>query len=1581
MNYTQNQAGSINETRLFSTLSIGGVPQEINKYLGTLDSTKNLPPGKIQITTVPFEWFCGQTLSFENILVVWEGNGAITESSTYTDKTYNKAQCEFGESTYFAAPLAVQFEYKACKVGTNNTVSFTSTTNGGTEPYSYSWDFGDGTSSTAANPTHTYTTTGNTAILTVTDSKGVHNNYSLPINTPAELTLSETHVDAGCNGSATGSINLEVTGGKTTYSYSWKKNGSAYATSQDLTGLGAGIYIVTVTDSNDCQKELTVTINAIDATKPSIICAADVNVGTNTACTYIGTIGTATATDNCTASNAIVITNNAPAAFPIGSTTVTWTATDAAGKFATCTQTVTVSDDDAPILTCPANATLNTNIACTYVGTIGTATATDNCDSSVTVTNNAPAAFPIGTTTVTWTATDDAGNATTCTQTVTISDDDDPILTCPANATLNTNTACTYVGTIGTATATDNCDSSVTVTNNAPAAFPIGTTTVTWTATDDAGNATTCTQTVTVSDDDAPVITEAGENTTIYCPNLPVFTPPTATDNCGIATINIVSDIITPGSCSSTYSRTITWDATDENNNHSKTVSQTINVEDITAPTFNVPANITLNAGENCAVNLNPDTIGTVTNISDACDDSPTVTYIDSECFGNFTESSVNAGTGNYFNFEISGYDDLTAKNIQKVALAFETNQGKGRVEFTLVSPSGQAVVLVGPYCNGGDCDTSNPGNTELYLPDFYPNNSGYTQWNNSNAITSGVSVNVIPNGNLSATNTINNVTSYVSSFEDLTGPMNGTWFIYGKKVGNELGNIRFKSVCLTPISTCPSNKVISRIWTVTDECGNAASAQQTIKIQDITAPVIALLPATSTISCPAMPEFTQAIATDNCSSNVNLTSADVTTNGDCANSYSVTRTWTATDACGNTSTASQTINVQDITAPVIDALPEVTTINCPDTPEFAVATATDECGSTFSLTSADVTTNGACAGSYSVTRTWTATDACGNTATASQTINVQDITAPVIEALPETSTINCPATPEFAVAKATDECGSTFSLTSADVTTNGACAGSYSVTRTWTATDACGNTATASQTINVQDTTAPEFVIANLPNVTGQCSATITVAPTAIDACAGTITATTTDPLAYSTQGTHTVTWTYNDGNGNTASQTQTVVIEDTYNPTITAPATVEVVADAETGEATDVILGKPTTADNCSVASVTNDAPLSFPIGETTVTWTVTDGNGNTATATQTVIVIDSTQPVIATLPETSTIDCTETPVFADAIATDTSGFVDLTYEDVTTKGECEGSYSVTRTWTATDDNGNISYASQTINVQDTVAPTTTTAFETTVTANCDAIPAVPELVFVDNCSSVAPAVYTETITNSTPSSYSIVREWSVSDACGNASLFTQTVNVTIANSLTTITSDACNGDSSTIDLMNLLPQGTPTNGTWIDTNTTSTLNGSIFSPSGLPLGSVSFEYKINDETCPRSIVLNISINDDCDGTVLGCGAILVHNAFSPNGDALNEKFVIDNIEDTTCYPENTVEIYNRSGVLVFETKNYNNESNYFDGTSKGRTTISASSGLPTGTYFYILNYTSVDNNNNIVTNKKDGYLYLSK
>ncbi|SHH09216.1 C-terminal domain of CHU protein family protein, partial [Flavobacterium fluvii] len=324
-----------------------------------------------------------------------------------------------------------------------------------------------------------------------------------------------------------------------------------------------------------------------------------------------------------------------------------------------------------------------------------------------------------------------------------------------------------------------------------------------------------------------------------------------------------------------------------------------------------------------------------------------------------------------------------------------------------------------------------------------------------------------------------------------------------------------------------------------------------------------------------------------------------------------------------------------------------------------------------------------------------------------------------------------------------------------------------------------------------------------------------------------------------------------------------------------------------------------------------------------------------GNCAAGFVNITVQDINAPVFAALPVTKTISCSEPLVFAQAVATDICSTVTLTFVDTKTNGACAGSYSITRTWTATDASSNTTKASQTINVQDLVGPTTTTVFPASVDVTCDAIPAKPNLVFVDNCSTVATPVYTENIINQTPASYSIVREWNVADACGNASRFVQIVNVSITNGGKTITSAACNADSTPIELGDLLPEGIPRNGTWVNKDNVGILQGSIFNPLNAPLGNHVFEYNVIDGSCPTRITLNMNVNFDCK--VLGCESVLVHNAFTPNWDGINDVLVIDGVNDDICYPSGIgIEIYNRWGVLVFETTKYDNETNAFEGYS---------------------------------------------
>jgi hypothetical protein len=102
------------------------------------------------------------------------------------------------------------------------------------------------------------------------------------------------------------------------------------------------------------------------------------------------------------------------------------------------------------------------------------------------------------------------------------------------------------------------------------------------------------------------------------------------------------------------------------------------------------------------------------------------------------------------------------------------------------------------------------------------------------------------------------------------------------------------------------------------------------------------------------------------------------------------------------------------------------------------------------------------------------------------------------------------------------------------------------------TVTDEHGESDTCQAKVTVVDTTPPIPDVSTLPTVTGECRAEITSKPTATDNCAGSIIATTNDPLIYAEQGFYTVTWTYNDGNGNTAAQAQTVEVKDITAPII---------------------------------------------------------------------------------------------------------------------------------------------------------------------------------------------------------------------------------------------------------------------------------------------------------------------------------------------------------------------------------------------------------------------------------------------
>lgn len=110
-----------------------------------------------------------------------------------------------------------------------------------------------------------------------------------------------------------------------------------------------------------------------------------------------------------------------------------------------------------------------------------------------------------------------------------------------------------------------------------------------------------------------------------------------------------------------------------------------------------------------------------------------------------------------------------------------------------------------------------------------------------------------------------------------------------------------------------------------------------------------------------------------------------------------------------------------------------------------------------------------------------------------------------------------------------------------------------------------------------------------------------------------------------------------------------------------------------------------------------------------------------------------------------------------------------------------------------------------------------------------------------------------------------------------------------------------------------------------------------------------------------------------------ILPC-QVSVYNAITPNGDGVNDYFSIQTGGAGTCTQEIEVEIYNRWGVKVFESRNYGVNGDFFDGYSRGRLNVSGAEQLPTGTYFYILKFDYESGGGQMETFKKAGYLYLN-
>ncbi|WP_321997657.1 HYR domain-containing protein [Draconibacterium orientale] len=1095
-----------------------------------------------------------------------------------------------------------------------------------------------------------------------------------------------------------------------------------------------------------------------------------------------------------------------------GDVTYTYTYEDCDGSTHEWVYTYTIDDTTAPSITGSIPVTTEEGCLASDISAAVTTVAelealgliiSDACtlDANLTVSSSdAPTGTCPVVVTRTYTVTDGCGNSSTYDQTINIDDTTAPSIT--GTITESTEEGC-VAGDISAAVTTvaelealgliisDACtlDANLTVSSSdaSTGTCPV-VVTRTYTVTDGCGNSSTYDQTINIDDTTAPSITGTiAESTEEGCVAGDISAAVTTvaelealgliiSDACTLdANLTVSSSDAPTGTCPVVVTRTYT--VTDGCGN-SSTYDQTINIDDTTAPS--ITGTIAESTEEGCLASDISAAVTTVAElealgliISDACtlDANLTVSSSDAptgSCPVVVTRTyTVTDGCGNSSTYDQTiNIDDTTAPSITGT-IAESTEEGCLASDIsaavTTVAELEALGLIISDACtldanltvSSSDAPT---GSCPVVVTRTYTVTDGC-----GNSSTYDQTINIDDTTAPSITGTIAESTEEGCLASDISAAV--TTVAELEALGLIISDACTLDANLTVSSSdastgsCPV--VVTRTYTVTDGCGNSSTYDQTINIDDTTAPSITGTIAESTeegclasdisaaVTTVAELEALGLIISDACTLDANLTvsSSDAST-GSCP--VVVTRTYTVTDGCGNSSTYDQTINIDDTTAPSITgSIPVTTEEGCLASDISAAVTTvaelealgliiSDACTLDANLTvsSSDAPT-GSCP--VVVTRTYTVTDACGNSSAYDQTINIDDTTAPSITGTIAESTEEGCVAGDISAAVTTvaelealgliisDACTLDANLTvsSSDAST-GTCP--VVVTRTYTVTDGCGNSSTYDQIININDNILPTWTTtANNLDRTIECSdgsgltAAQALAPVASDNCAGTISYTKNSgvfvPVAPgSTEGTYTNTWTAADACGNSTATvfTQVITIVDNTPPTITCPG--NLTANTPLGVCGAVVTyTTPVGADNCAGATTVQTTGLpsgsTFPVGETINTFEVTDAAGNTNSCSFTVTVTDNRKPVL-TLPATAIIACHESTHPDNtgwATATDNCAVDELLYTDSygPPAVNCVNNYTIYRTWFANDIYGNEVTGIQEIRVSDVTGP----------------------------------------------------------------------------------------------------------------------------------------------------------------------------------------------------------------------------------------------------------------------------------
>lgn len=1095
-----------------------------------------------------------------------------------------------------------------------------------------------------------------------------------------------------------------------------------------------------------------------------------------------------------------------------------WYATDSSGNSITHTQIVEFTDNVDPVL----DTTLVPSGAFDACATLPTASpsASDSCDTDVVISSSFWYENYDGDGTndkdyilyKQWIATDNCGNTDEYTQTITVSDDNDPTFdSIPVSTTIECS--CEDPPFM---TASDTCDDFPTITFSediVPGTCDHEyTITRSWLVTDSSGNTDTTSQVVDVQDTQAPVImdledisfqgNDAFGTTTVECDAIPEPINLVAADNCDGAIPVEMSESIDGDPLTGTYQIIHNYHVADICGNED-TFNYYIDVEDTTNPFWtsdmpsrttvpcdNIPPVAIVTADDDCsAVKITQQDV----NEDGTCDEEKTIyrTWSAADVFGN----------------SISHTQTITVVDIQ--APVFDWGQGQVAPVDVTVECSGIPARL-SPTAH----DTCDDNPCPHYNEETPDRSSDRTQ-------CSYYTYTIVRTYSFvdDCGNSVEHVqTIYVEDTTppSLDEPTDETYACddstYTAPLLGHSDSCSISTLVKSDTQTnqlCQGTYDIIRFWTATDTCGNTKSVDQTVSVTDITAPQFINAGNNEAVDCEDDLVVPAVSATDDCDNDPCLTmsfkTVQLNETDDCDN-HIVMREWNVEDFCGNAAVPIfQNVTVTDTTNPVFTGLPADAQVylECGDADPWENVQVTDNCDMTITLDRTVKVVGGSCTDEYTRTRAWSATDNCGNSAYSSQVLSFNDTTKPVLHGVPDDTTVECDEIPDVPDVEATDNCAENLVVSYSPDDDQNADDDTYTIWRTWSATDACGNTESRTQTIYVIDTTDPILGPADPGDLNVECDSDLTVPSIDYnDNC--------DDNLDYSfTEVRDDGTcedqydlyraWRVEDNAHNADTFDQTVHVTDTTPPTFDSnPGGVVV-------ECSDTIpdAGTIYASDNCDndVEVTTSNSTFDDENCDSEYkiehSYVAEDNCGNTITHLRTVTVVDTTAPELkpgcddlSELPETDIeVACSEVPATWDdeVIAEDNcDASVSVQFTERIAGPDCAQDYVMTRTWSAEDCAGNSVSHTQVITVVDNKAPVFS-GF-----ADENGPPAVvvleyPEemedydITVADACDTDVSLMYSVTSVSDVDSPCASVstRTWYAVDSCGNANSFTQVVN----------------------------------------------------------------------------------------------------------------------------------------------------------------------------------------------------------